>query len=191
METRNSSIRWDRQKKRRGIWSSVVYTGKPSIKATGQITKYLGKYCLIKVISNKFPICRSINFRLAGHVTFENCLCCLLTFFIVFFKKDGSDSESDHNERESDQERCDDNEADIHPQEFTSNLFKCEEGLRVNNEIELTNGMEVFNEEADHAVAVPVPPIMIHHLEGQIDPNINTDTVNISSSICFYLFFFL
>ena len=50
--------------------------------------------------------------------------------------------------------------------------------------------MEVFNEEADHAVAVPVPPIMIHHLEGQIDPNINTDTVNISSSICFYLFFF-
>ena len=30
-------------------------------------------------------------------------------------KKDGSDSESYQNERGSDQERCDDNEADIHP----------------------------------------------------------------------------
>ena len=105
-------------------------------------------------------------------------------------KKDGSDSESYHNERESDQERCDYNEADIHPQEFTSTLLKCEEGLRGNNEIELIIGIEVDNEEADHAVAVPVPPIVIHHLESQIDPNINTDTVNISSSICFYLFFF-
>ena len=68
--------------------------------------------------------------------------------------------------------------------------MKCEEGLRGNNETELIIGIEVDNDEADHAVAVPVPPIVIHHLEGQIDPNINTDTVNISSSICFYLFFF-
>ena len=72
METRNSSIRWETfdgtvKKNKTGIWSSVVYTGKPSIKATGQITKYLGKYCLIKIISNKFPICRCINFRLVGH----------------------------------------------------------------------------------------------------------------------------
>ena len=106
-------------------------------------------------------------------------------------KKDGSDSESYHNERGSDQERCDDNEADIHPQEFRSTLLKCEEGLRGNNEIELIIGIEVDNEEADHAAAVPVQPIVIHHLESQIDPNINTDTVNIYSSICFYLFFFL
>ena len=79
----------------------------------------------------------------------------------------------------------------IHPQEFRSTLLKCEEGLRGNNEIELIIGIEVDNEEADHAAAVPVQPIVIHHLESQIDPNINTDTVNIYSSICFYLFFFL
>ena len=77
METRNSSIRWEtfdgtvKKKKRYMVTGPVVYTGKPSIKAIGQITKYLGKYCLIKVISNKFPTCRCINFRLAGHVTFE------------------------------------------------------------------------------------------------------------------------
>ena len=57
--------------------------------------------------------------------------------------------------------------------------------------MELITGIEKDNEEVDHAVAVTVPPIAIHDLESQIDPDISTDTVNISSSICLYLIFFL
>ena len=48
--------------------------------------------------------------------------------------------------------------------------------------------MKVYNEEADHAIAVLVPPFVIHDFESQIDPD-NIDTVNISSSICLSVFF--
>ena len=57
--------------------------------------------------------------------------------------------------------------------------------------MELITGIEKDNEEVDHAVAVTVPPIVIHDLESQIDPDISTDTVNISPSICLCLIFFL
>ena len=93
--------------------------------------------------------------------------------------------------REPEQERCDHNETEIHPQESTSDSFEREEGGRENDEIELKTGIEKDNKEVDHVVAVPVPPIVIHDLESQIDSNINTGTVNISSSICLYLIFFL
>ena len=134
---------------------------------------------MTKTISNKFPIDGS-NFCLVGHgyvwklpvLSFNQSLC---TFY----------------EREPDQERCDDNETEIHPQGFTSSSLEREEVVRGNNEIELTSDTEVDNEETDHAAAVPVPPIVIHDLEGQTDPDINTNTKNISSSIYFYLFFSL
>ena len=56
--------------------------------------------------------------------------------------------------------------------------------------MELITGIEKDNEEVDHAVAVTVPPIVIHDLESQIDPDISTGTVNIFLSICLYLIFF-
>ena len=83
----------------------------------------------------------------------------------VFFQKDGNDPKSDHSERKPDQERCINNETQIHPQEFTSDLFKLEEEVRENNEIEPITGIKVYNEETDHAVAVSALPIIIHNLE--------------------------
>ena len=105
----------------------------------------------------------------------------------MYFQKDDNDPESNHSEREPEQERCDDNEIEIHRQEFKSDSFEREEGVRGNNKIELITGISVDNEEADRTVAVPVPPIVIHNLESHIDPDINTDTENISSSTCLYL----
>ena len=78
----------------------------------------------------------------------------------MFDKDDGNDPELDYNEREQDQEKCDDNETEIHPQELAS-----EERVGGNNGKELMTGIEVDNEDADHAVAVRVPPIVIHDLE--------------------------
>ena len=83
-----------------------------------------------------------------------------------------------------------DNETEIHLQEFKSNSYEHEEGVRGNKEIELITGIEVDNEEPDHILAVPVLPIAIRDLENQIDPDIDIDTVNISSGICLYLFSF-
>ena len=57
--------------------------------------------------------------------------------------------------------------------------------------MELITGIEKDNEEVDHAVAVTVPPIVIHDLESQIDPDISTDTVNISFIYLFISNFFL
>ena len=74
---------------------------------------------------------------------------------------------------------------EIHPQEFTIDSFEREEGVKGNNEIELITGIEKDNKEVDHAIAVTAPPILIHDFESQIDPDINTDTVNISSSRLF------
>ena len=56
---------------------------------------------------------------------------------------------------------------------------------------QLIIGTEKDNKEIDHAVAVPVSPIVIHDFESQIDPDINTDTKNISLSICLHLTFYL
>ena len=82
----------------------------------------------------------------------------------VFLQKDGNDPKSDHRERKPDQERCINNETQIHPQEFTSDLFRLEE-VRENNEIEPITGIKVYNEETDHAAAVPALPIIIQNLE--------------------------
>ena len=82
----------------------------------------------------------------------------------VFLQKDGNDPKSDHRERKPDQERCINNETQIHPQEFTSDLFRHEE-VRENNEIEPITGIKVYNEETDDAAAVPALPIIIQNLE--------------------------
>ena len=75
--------------------------------------------------------------------------------------------------------------------EIAKDSYEHEERGRGNNEIELITSIEVDNEDADHALAVPVPPIVINDLGNQIDPDINIDMVNISVSICLYLFFCL
>ena len=90
-------------------------------------------------------------------LSFNKCLC--------IFQKDGNDPESDHRERKPDQEGRINNETEIHPQEFISELFKLDEEVRENNETEPITGIKVRNEETDHAVAVPVLPIIIHNLE--------------------------
>ena len=60
-----------------------------------------------------------------------------------------------------------DNETDIHLQEFTSDSLENEEWVRGNNKKELMTGIKLYNEEADHAIAVAVTSIVIHGLEIQ------------------------
>ena len=72
--------------------------------------------------------------------------------------------------------------------EIAKDSYEHKQRGRGNNEIELITGIEVDNEDTDHTLAVPVPPIIIHNLGNQIDLDIDIDMVNISVSVCLYLF---